>query len=64
MTAIYHSSGRELEADENGNQRMKSTTKSAFRRITTRRKTTGVSKPQLSRYDGIRFHIKKRGELK
>ena len=54
----------EIGADENGNQRTKSRATTAFRRITTRRKTTGVSKPQLSRYDGIRFHIKKRGRTK
>lgn len=34
-------------------------TKSMFRKLTM--SDRGNSKPNLSRYDGIRFHLKKRG---
>ncbi|KAL4237460.1 Two pore calcium channel protein [Mactra antiquata] len=37
-------------------------TKSMFRRLTMKQR--GALKPNLSRYDGIRFHIKKRGWTK
>lgn len=35
-------------------------TKSMFRRLTMKQRSD--LKPNLSRYDGIRFHIKKRGK--
>ena len=52
--------GMELVSTEEEQKISKQT--SAFRRMTTRRKTT-IAKPSLSRYDGIRFHIKKRGKF-
>ena len=52
--------GMELVSTEEEQRISKPT--SAFRRMTTRRKTT-IAKPSLSRYDGIRFHIKKRGKF-
>ncbi|XP_045157382.1 uncharacterized protein LOC123523787 [Mercenaria mercenaria] len=48
------------KTEENGGEMFH--TKSMFRKLTMRHK--GHLKPNLSRYDGIRFHMKKRGWTK
>lgn len=56
----FFSRGRDISKDEEAQKESMFHTKSMFRKLTMKNKVP--PKPNLSRYDGIRFHLKKRGK--